>query len=460
MNAEQQLWEIIRGNIELKISASQFSMFFQKPSIIELVGEKVIIDGYNVFIKKGLNKYLNDIIEILKDNGYQNPEIEIILDTKQKTAPKHSDQVFKPSSAINNPEINTNINKNKISDGLNPKFTFNNYVIGSNNDLAVSVAKAVAENPGKKANPFYIFGKPGIGKTHLIEAVGNKIKENHPDYRVLYITSETFMNDFINFSGRKTTTSSDFHKKYEKIDVLIIDDIQFLSDKEKAEKTKDQLFHTFETLYGKEKQIIVASDRAPADMTGFADRFTSRLGMAGTYDITLPNFESRYAFIKLKANEKSIQIDNNVIEFIAENIKTNMREIEGILTKIFAMSEFQNVPITIDLVKSQIENLSKEKAATHHITHRMVIHKVANYFGIKPDEIKGPSRAAHIATARHICVYFMNVRLNTPLKNAAREVGRDDHTTAKNSVNKITKLLLIDIKLREQINEIEELLYA
>lgn len=448
MEAEQKLWDTIKGELEIAISPTNFNMLINQSEITELSGEEVVISSYNVFVHKNIElKCKNDIIKALKHNGYQNPVVKFIMNNKKKSDEiKHS-----PLSPNYSAEL-TAENNIKVIGGLNPRYTFNEFITGSSNDLAYAAAERVAKQPGKVYNPLFIYGGVGLGKTHLIQAIGNYIRENSPKLRVIYTTAEQFTNSYVHYIRTK---DQNYHKKFRETDVLIIDDIQFIAGKEKVE---EDFFNTFNSLYLENKQIIIAGDRHPSTIAGLTDRMQSRLGMGMTIDITLPPYEMRVAIIQKKADDKNITIEPDAVLFLAEQIKTNIRELEGVLTPILARCEIQGIQADLDLIKGCLSGM--KTTPTKHITTRQIIIKTASYYGIKPEELCSASRIKHIITPRHIASYLMRTELNESYPNIARAVGRKDWTTIISSFRKIDRDIKLDINLRNQINEIREKLYV
>jgi chromosomal replication initiator protein len=447
MEAEQKLWGAVKGELEISISPTNFNMLINQSEITELNGEEVIISSYNVFVHKNIElKCKSEITKALKHNGYQNPVVRFVMNNKKKsTEIKRSRNKAPGTTDQTDDEL-------KIVGGLNPRYTFDGFIIGSSNDLAYAAAERVAQQPGKAYNPLFIYGGVGLGKTHLIQAIGNHIRENHPKLKVIYTTAEQFTNSYVNYIRTK---DQNYHKKFRETDVLIIDDIQFIAGKEKVE---EDFFNTFNSLYLKNKQIIIAGDRHPSVIAGLTDRMQSRLGMGMTIDITLPPYEMRMAIIQKKAEVKNITIDQDAVEFLAEQIKTNIRELEGFLTPILARCEIQNIKADLDLVKGCLTGL--KSTHTKHITARQIITKTAGYYGIKPEELCSSSRVKYIITPRHVASYLMRTELNESYPNIAKAVGRKDWTTIISSFRKIDRDIKLDISLRNQINEIREKLYV
>jgi len=448
MEAEQKLWETIKGELEILISPTNFNMLINQSEITELDGEEVVISSYNVFVHKNIElKCKNDIIKALKHNGYQNPIIKFVMNNKKKSIDIHHSP-----ATTSSPTNLSSTDETKIVGGLNPRYTFDGFIIGSSNDLASAAAERVAKQPGKVYNPLFIYGGIGLGKTHLIQAIGNYIRENSPKLKVIYTTAEQFTNSYVNYIRTK---DQNYHKKFRETDVLIIDDIQFIAGKEKVE---EDFFNTFNSLYLKNKQIIIAGDRHPSTIAGLTDRMQSRLGMGMTIDITLPPYEMRMAIIQKKAAEKNIIIEQKAVEFLAEQIKTNIRELEGFLTPILARCEIQGIEADLDLIKGCLTGV--KVTPTKYITSRQIITKTATYYGIKPEELCSSSRIKHIITPRHVASYLIRTELNESYPNIAKAVGRKDWTTIISSFRKIDRDIKLDINLRNQINEIREKLYV
>lgn len=450
MDEKAKLWELVKGQLELVISPTNFNMLIALSNISDINGEEVTISTPNVFIQKNIEKKCGlDIIKVLKNNGFTDPVLYYSTSqAKKDTATQDIDE--------SNTDKKTEFipTKRPVGDGINAKFTFDNYIIGSNNELASAAGQRVAEKPGKIYNPLFIYGGVGLGKTHLIQAIGNKIKELHPKMKTRYITSEEFLNDYT--ASIRTKNMSAFQERYRKsTDVLIIDDIQFLAGKEKIE---EEFFNTFNTFHLNDKQVIIAADKHPSTISGLTDRLQSRLLMGMTVDIHMPPYEVRIAIIQSKAREKNIGISDEAVRFLAENIKTNIRELEGILTPIFAQCDFQNIKVDIDLARSFLTGMQATR--TSHISPRQIIMRTAKYFNIKHDDICSPARDKYITIPRHICVFLMRNELKMSRIAIGKELGGRDNSTIIHSERKITKEIQLDSDLREKINDIRNLLYV
>ena len=292
------------------------------------------------------------------------------------------------------------------TDTLNPKYTFDSFVVGESNRYAAAFARTAAEKPGIAHNPFFLYGNSGLGKTHLMHAIGNEIKRLHPDYKIIYVTSEQFMNEFVDSIVSKTPM--EFKRKYRGVDVLLIDDVQFLENKEGLQ---EEVFHTFNDLYGRNKQIVLTSDRMPNELVKLEERLRTRFGQGLTFDISIPNFETRVAILKKKAGEHNVQFPDTVLHFIADRIKTNIRELEGALNKVISVAEISQDSINLDLARDVIDSLVPNGGIVK-ITPNKIIDRVAVYYNIPPEEITGVKREKKFIVPRQVAMYLCNTLAN------------------------------------------------
>jgi chromosomal replication initiator protein len=325
-------------------------------------------------------------------------------------------------------------------------------VVGGSNDLAYAAAQAAAEHPGERYNPIFIYGGVGLGKTHLIQAIGNAITQKYPDKKVLYVSTETFVNDFINHIRNKTP--EEFTRKYREVDALIIDDFQFIAGKE---KNIDAFFNTFNVLHQNNKQIVIAADQPPAKIPTLPERLRSRLLMGMAIDVSLPDYETRVAIIQTKASMSTIKLPEETINFLANNIKTNVRELEGALNQILAYAEMQQITPTPDFAAELLA--SSRITAPKHLTPRMIIEKTAKYFDLKPSDICSPARDRYIAFPRQVAMYLLRTELKLSFPQIAHELGRKDHTTAMSSIRKIEREIQLNATVREKINNVRGVIY-
>jgi chromosomal replication initiator protein len=335
---------------------------------------------------------------------------------------------------------------------LNPKYTFDNYIVGGNNDLAYAACQAAAANPGAKYNPLFIYGGVGLGKTHLVQAVGNEIIRKKPDLKVLYISSETFVNEFLDSIRFKKKGFSD---KYRSVDVLIVDDMQFIAGKE---KTQDEFFHTFNALHQANKQIIISSDKPPKSIPTLTERLRSRFEWGMAIDIQMPDFETRCAIIDAKAALSGVSLPRETTEFIANAIKTNIRELEGALNQLLATVELRGLSPDVQTASALIGNVKKLRPS--HLTAKHIVDKTAKHFQIDISDILSPKRDKHIVVPRQIAMYLLRSELHMSFPRIAHELGRKDHTTAIHSVEKTEKAIKLDFVTREHVSMIRDALYG
>ena len=328
---------------------------------------------------------------------------------------------------------------------LNARYTFDSFVVGQNNKLAHAASLAVAESPGHAFNPLYIYGGVGLGKTHLMQSIAHFILRDNPKARVLYVTCEKFLNDYVDaIRNKNNVTMTDFREKYRYVDVLLIDDIQFISDKPGMQ---EELFHTFNALYEKDKQIVISSDRVPREINNLEDRLRSRFEQGLTADIGLPDCETRMAILRKKEEIAGYNIDNEVIKYIASNIKSNIRELEGALTKIVALSRVTLRPITLELAEEALRD-QISPAAPKEVTIPYILEVVSDHFGISTNDILSKKKDAEIVYPRQIVMYLAKELTQTPLKNIGQFLGGRDHTTVLHGKRKIEEQLQTDENLR------------
>ena len=349
---------------------------------------------------------------------------------------------------------NTNdVNQTALQNAnLNPRYTFDSFVVGANNNLAHAAALAVAESPGEMYNPLFIYGGVGLGKTHLMHAIAHFILKNNPDAKILYVSSEKFTNELIDAIRNKNNISTtEFREKYRNNDVLLIDDIQFIIGKE---STQEEFFHTFNTLYEAKKQIIISSDKPPKDLETLEERLRSRFEWGLTVDIQSPDYETRMAILRKKEEMEGYNIDNEVIKYIATNIKSNIRELEGALTKIVALSKLDhNKEINIALAEEALKDIISP-GAERKVTPELIIQVVADHFGITPLDIASQKRNKEVVYPRQIVMYLCQSMTDASLQEIGRYLGGRDHTTIIHGREKITA----DLKNNENLSNTIEIL--
>lgn len=443
---DRGVWKAVLGEMELSVSRGTFVTWFKTTELVEEGDEKIVVAVPNVFSKQQFDvKFTPQIKEILAKNSDWPQSVEFIVKSTGKKA---------VISREVNPQPTTSAPKSSHTPHttLNPKYTFDNFIVGSSNDLAYTACQTVAKIPGEKYNPLFLYGGVGLGKTHLMQAVGNEILKNNPDKVVRYISSATFVNDFIDSIRFK---KKGFADKYRNVDVLVVDDIQFIASKE---KTQEEFFHTFNALHQANKQIIISSDKPPRSIPTLTERLRSRFEWGMAIDIQLPDFETRCAILESKASQVGFDLDREVVEYISNAIKTNVRELEGVLNQLLANAELRG--LTPDLQMAEAFIKSGRSARPNYLTAKQVVDRTARYFQLSPEEICSAKRDKHIMLPRQVAMYLLRSELHLSFPRIAQELGRKDHTTAIHSVEKISTNSKLDYSLREQIAEIREALYV
>ena len=451
------VWENVLAEIEQKISAANFSTWFQDTSLLSTENGSVIVGVKNSFYVKQLrSKFIDVITEALVKNGVEVKTInfEVQTTTKSKVRPREVTGNSEDSLKSRTKTVKKTIETTKAqTNGLNPKYTLDSFVIGSNNDVAVAAAKSIIKNPGTRCNPFFLYGGPGLGKTHLVQAIGNELLKNNPDYKILYTPISHFYSDFID--AIQNGKGKDFNRKFEKLDCLIIDDFQFIVGKEKSQ---EEFFNIFNDLYQLNKQIIITSDRLPSQIKTVDERLATRLTWAGAFDLQLPKFEDKCAILKAKAELIGADIEPEAIEYIAENVNTNIRDLEGELSTILLMSEVRGLT-PLELIENGSANINHAEKP-RSVSSKQVIEKVAKYYDLPVKEMCGKSRVSHIKTARQVAMYILSKELSLSTTKIANEVGVKDHTTVMHGIKKIESDLKLNFTLRDQIEEIKEKIYG
>ena len=464
------LWQGILGEVELNLSTPNYTVYWAKTKPVSYDSNEMIFEVPNLFVRKNLQtKYDKLMREMLEKNGLTPATLTYVIPSGSKK-PRVSRETTSEATSLfgdtasaaaglASPAAVTSVQQFTPAPSplaargnLNPRYTFDNFIVGSSNDLAYSASQAVAANPGVKYNPIYFFGGVGLGKTHLMQAIGNEILKHTPETRVLYVSSEQFVNEFLDYIRFKKKGFSD---KYRNVDVLIVDDMQFIANKE---KTQEEFFHTFNFLHQNNKQIIISSDKPPKSIPTLTERLRSRFEMGMSIDIQMPDFETRCAIINAKAGLSGVTLNAETVEFLANNIKTNIRELEGALNQLLAYAELHHVEPDVSTAEGLLGNVRQSRP--QHLSSKKIIDSTAKHFQIDVSEICGSKRDKHIVTPRQIAMYLLRSELHLSFQKIAGELVRKDHTTAIHSVEKIEKAIKLDYMIREQVNAIRERLYA
>ncbi len=480
------LWQAVLGEIELSLSRGNFVTWFKNTQLLQHSDESAVIGVANIFVKQQLErKYTDLILETLQKNGIKPAKIEYkisalsrptVIDNPLRQpgptaspSPLNDNHDRQPRSQYRaasdfpansqavamsrqQPGSMANSLAHNYRQGLNERYTFDTFIVGSGNELAYAACQAIAGQPGTKYNPLFLYGGVGIGKTHLIQAVGNAVLAKNPAARIVYASTEQFVQEFVDALRYKKTT--DFAKHYRGSDVLIVDDMQFIAGKEKIQ---EEFFHTFNALHQANKQIIISSDKPPRDIPTLEERLQSRFAWGMQIDMQIPDFETRCAIIQTKAAAHEVELPPDVVDFLANLVQTNIRELEGVLNQLLAFCEMRELQPDLTIATNL---LGSAKSRPKHLNARQIIERTARHFQISIDEILGPKRDKDIVVPRQIAMYMLRSELHMSFPKIAHELGRKDHTTAMHSVEKIVKEAQIDAELRDTIQNIKDRLYA
>lgn len=435
-------WQAVLGELEVGLSKANFTTWFKNTSLLDVSGGNIIISVPNIFTKEWLeNKYHKQISEALRKVI---PELNSVTYQVGGASPIKEDPVVE---AVESVVIEESLPE--IVGDLNPKYKFESFVAGDNSKLAFAAAQSVAKSLGEVYNPLFIYGGVGLGKTHIMQAIGNEVLKQNPRKKIEYVSSEKFTSDFIASLNRQ---NSNFKDKYRNIDLLLIDDMQFLAGKE---QTQVEFFHTFNALHQAGKQIVIASDRPPKSIPTIEDRLRSRFEWGLIVDIQPPDLETRIAILQRKAQIRGIDIPLESLDFVAKQIPTNIRELEGALNRIFAYCELNNSKPDLPTVTNIMGGLlagSKRRG----VTAKQILEKTADFYDIGLEEITGSKRDKEIVVPRQIAMYIMREELHLSFPKIASEVGKKDHTTIMHGVEKIEKEIDSNEQLRQEISLIRE----
>lgn len=452
-----ELWQAVLSEIELSISKANFITWFKNTNIISQKDNKIIIGVPNGFTKEWLeNKYNKIILKALRNNADRIREVNYIISSTAKQATKNKEK--KESDKKERKPINfreqLDLQEYKIDENtnLNPRYNFNSFVVASFNELAYAASQSVIKDLGKIYNPLFIYGGVGVGKTHLIQAIGNEILKSK-NKNIIYLSSEKFSAEMI--SSISSGTVEQFKDRYRKADVLIIDDIQFLAGKE---KTQEIFFHTFNSLYEKNKQIILSSDRPPRAIPTLEERLRSRFEGGMIADIGIPEFETRLVILKKKASDIGIELPDETYNYIASNIQKNIRELEGALNRVMAFIKLNNTtPNQKQLVKILKTIISNPQKRTNY---KKIAEAVADFYDVNINDLTNRGRRKEVVKPRQVAMYLMREELKSSYPFIGLKLGGRDHTTAIYACEKIGKEIELDNNLEQELNLIKERLYS
>ncbi len=454
---KDELWQAALAEIELSLSKPNFVTWFRNTFVASKKDGVVLISTPSAFIKEWLeDKYNLLILKTLRGISNDIKEVKFTIKPQNALAEEKKSLKKKDIPIVAFTDLQLNLNDSAIPDketNLNPKYTFDSFIVGSSNQLAHAAAIAISKNLGTAYNPLFIYGGVGLGKTHLLQAIGHEIIKSNPKNKVRYMSSEKFLGDLINSIRNKSVDK--FKEEYKKINLLIVDDIQFIAGKE---KTQEEFFHIFNELYASNNQIVLSSDRPPKAITTLEERLRSRFEGGMIADITPPDYETRMAILKAKIIEKNLgELGDDMLGFIASTITKNIRELEGALNRVFMSCKVANLAPTLEQVKSILASTSVNNNIK--TTPKVIIKIVSEFYDIKEEELVNQSRKREIVLPRQICMYLMREELKNSYPFIGSKFGGRDHTTVMHACDKINKEIQINENLVEELNIIKNRIY-
>jgi len=455
MDNNEKIWQSVLGQLELLISRANFTTWFKNTFLAEFDEQQVVIGVPNSFTKVWLEKKYHDNITKALEDTLSKSNLQVIyrVENRDNLANISKKVILVDQAEVELVHSQPIPAKSNNKYGLNQNYTFNSFVVGPGNELAQAAAMAAAQKPGEMYNPLFIYGGVGLGKTHLAQAVGNYILAKNPQKRVLYINSEKFTNDFI-FAIKRGQTD-EFKNIYRNVDVLLIDDIQFIAGKE---QTQEEFFHTFNALHQNNKQIILSSDRPPKALGGIENRLISRFEWGMIADISFPDLETRVAILEVKCQQKNYQMEKALVQLVAESIQENIRELEGALNRIIAFHQLNNTQPSLESVRSLLGGISANPKKAG-LTSKKLLKIVIDFFDISMEDLLGASRKKELVIPRQIAMYLMREQLKSSFPNIGQEIGGRDHTTAMHACVKIADLVSSDERVKNDVAVLKQKLY-
>ena len=440
----KELWLNMLSVLETEISVISYDVWIKTLEVVDIVDGKLVVmaqnDEHRNFVA---TRYLELIRKVMKT-------INPLLSDVVVIEPSEKEKYIRDTPPAEEPEAVQKIEPNVID----PKYNFENFVVGKSNQFVYAAATNVAEEPGKGFNPLFIYGGVGLGKTHIMHAIGNAVRINHPQLKTLYVTSEKFVNEFIGSIRTTKGNSSGFREKYRNVDVLMIDDIQFIANKP---GTQEEMFHTFNDLYQMNKQLVFTSDRPPREIPDLEDRLRSRFEWGLIADIQPPDLETRIAILQKKAQLEKQNLPMDVLNYMAERIDTNIREMEGLLKKVIFLSKLSEKPPTVELVKEALKDYGDVSDGS--ITSDDIIEKTCEYLHVDRDDLIGKKKNKEIVEARHIAMYLMTEMLTLPLKAIGTLFGGRDHTTVIHARDMVAEKMHSNARTKLAVQDIKDLVY-
>ena len=444
MDAILSRWNEVLKDMSNQVTAVSYDLYIETLEPIKIEKSKLILFASTLTNKNQLLKLHKDkLLNCVKEH-FENVDDIIVLEPSEKE--KFLEDIKEAEDIIETKQVLSDKNK------LNEKYTFESFVVGKSNQFVYAAARSVAENPGKKYNPLFIYGGVGLGKTHILHAIGNYIRKNNPDMRILYVTSEQFTNDYIQAlkADKKENANKAFRDKYRDVDILMIDDIQFIANKT---STQEEFFHTFNDLYQLDKQIVITSDKHPRNMETLEERLRSRFTGGLIQDIQKPDYETRLAILQKKVESENYNVDSDVLTFLAEKIDTNIRELEGSLNKVISLSSLiGRQKATMQEAEEALKDF--ELSQKQNLTVDRIIEIVCKYFNVKREELVGKKKNKEIVIPRHICMYVITELLDVPLMAIGKAFGGKDHSSVIHARDKISESMKTNKSLKTDVDDL------
>ena len=447
MQGGEEIWSAVRDSLRGNTSEAVWAASLNRLRLVDYHDDQLVIGAPNKFqLERLQQRYLPFITEQARHVLGSNVQVSLTLSDEEVTSSDVADAAPEGAAPATAMPFIASVDRPAR---LDPRMTFDSFVPGSSNRLAFAAAQSVAETPGRAYNPLMIYGNSGLGKTHLLHAIGNYVQENYPGRKVLYVSTETFLNDFIR--AIQTRTQLALHDRYRENDVLLIDDIQFMETR--GETFHEEIFHTYNALHGEGKQIVLTSDRSPRDLAGIQERFRSRLLQGLVTEIDQPDLETRIAILRSKSEREGIELPNEVAEWIAYRVRDNIRELEGSVTMLRAFANLRQEPISLELAKTHLTNLGAEQVVLKPET---ILAVVAEFYGLSVEDVRGAKRLRPLVRARHVAMYLIRDLLdNYSYPMIARIFDGRNHTTVISGVEKIREQLAVNAELLAQINQLK-----